>query len=562
MSAAQLSLAGHAAREQAARAAPVLPLRDYQEAALDAIAQAEARGVSRPLVALPTGTGKTVCFAHLIHRRPGRALVLAHRDELIQQGAEKLRMIAPALEIGVVKAERDEHAADVVVASVQTLARPSRLARLELDFTTVVVDEAHHAAADTYIGILERLGSLGEDGPLTVGFTATPERADDRKLGAIWEEIVYQRDILEMIAERHLCDLRGQMVGTDADLAKLHVRHGELVDSEVAEELVSSGALQQVAGAYVKYAHDRKGLAFTPTVETAHLLAGELAARGIPAEALDGTTPTEDRRAILQRLHTGETQVVANCAVLTEGFDEPSVSCILIARPTRSRPLYVQMVGRGTRQHLESGKADCLVLDLAGVTMRHDLTTVASLVGLNPEELEGRTLTEALAAKQAREKEEEASGTGEGAVQEIRLPGMTLKVAMFRSRMRWLQVGAEYMLPCDVGAAVHLVPDGETWRVEGRRRGQSAKTLARGLSLEYAQGVGENVAQRFRGGALARADASWRDRPPSRKQLAALKKWRIKVPQGAQLTAGQVADMISTAAANAAARRAARGVKL
>ncbi len=258
-------------------------------------------------------TGKTVCFAHLIDRRPGRALVIAHRDELIQQAAGKLRQVAPTLEVGIVKAEQDQTAADVVVASVQTLARPSRLARLDRDFTTVIVDEAHHAAAKTYVAALKHLGVFDDGGPLCVGFTATPERADSRQLGAVWEEIVYQRGILEMIAAGYLCDLRGQMVGTDADLARLKVRHGDLQDAEIAEELLRSGAIGQVAGAYVKHAPDRKGLAFTPTVETAYALAEALVERGIRAEALDGTTPRDQRRAILARLATGETRVVVNC---------------------------------------------------------------------------------------------------------------------------------------------------------------------------------------------------------------------------------------------------------
>jgi superfamily II DNA or RNA helicase len=216
-----------------------------------------------------------------------------------------------------------------------------------------------------------------------------------------------------------------------------------------------------------------------------------------------------------------------------------------------------QMIGRGTRLH--PGKDDCLILDLAGVTERHDLATVADLAQLDPAELEGKTLTEALAARQAREEEERGSGEG-GGEEKLRLPGITVKVAMFKSRMRWLSVAGEYVLPCDNGAAVHLVDTGDAWRVEGRRRGREPKVLADGLSLEYAQGFGEDIARRFRGGALARADASWRSRPPNSAQISALKKWRIKVTKAelAKLTAGEVSDMINTAAAKAAARKAQR----
>jgi superfamily II DNA or RNA helicase len=559
----QLSLDGHAARGHAS-AAPALPLRPYQVEALDAVTAAEARGVNRPAVVLPCGTGKTVTFAHLIARRPGRALVIAHREELLDQAADKLRHIVPSLELGVVQAERDQANAEVVLASIQTIARPSRQQRLGRDFTTVIVDECHHGSAATYVAVLEHLGAFSVDGPLCVGFTATLERADNGPLGAVWEEVAYRRTLLEMIAAGYLCDLRGLQVGTDADLAKLKVRHGDLQDAEVSAELLRSGALGQIAGAYVKHAAGRKGLAFTPSVETAYALAEALVERGIRAEALDGTTLKDRRHDIRVRLRTGETQVVVNCATLTEGFDEPSINCVLIARPTRSRVLFEQMVGRGTRLH--PGKDDCLVLDLAGVTQRHDLATVAELAELDPAELEGKTLTEALAARQAREEEQER-GSEDGGEEKLRLPGVTVQVPLFRSKMRWLQVGDSYVLPVgkhrtrageELGEGhICLVPDGDAWRVEGRRRGREPKTLADGLSLEYAQGFGEDIARRF-AATLASADAEWRAKPPSAKQLAALNKWRIKVPTGQQLTAGDVSDLINTAAAKAAARKGRR----
>jgi superfamily II DNA or RNA helicase len=554
--ACQLSLGGDAAR--AGTAAPALPLRPYQREALEAIGKAEQRGISRPLVALPTGSGKTVLFGHLLNGRDGRGLVLAHRDELIGQAVGKLRQIAPGLEVGVVKAERDETGADVVVASIQTLARPSRLARLEPNFRTIVVDECHHASAATYVAVLRELGAFTEGGPLTVGVTATPERSDKAKLGAVWQEIVYQRSMLEMIAVGYLVDLRAIQVGTDADLGRLHVVHGDLQDAEIADELIASGAIPQVAGAYLKHARDRKGIAFTPTVRVAYLLAQELAARGIAAEALDGTTPTDERRAILGRLHTGSTQVVVNCGVLLEGFDEPSVDCILIGRPTKSRPMFQQMIGRGTRPH--PGKEDCLILDLAGVAGRHDLANVAELAQIDPAELEGRTITEALASRQARERDEDEPES-EQEDHGLRLPTVTAVVPLFRSQMHWLKVAREYVLSIgsytdrggqDWGQGhIHLVPTlGDTWRVEGRRRNRPTKVLAEGLSLEYAQGLGEDIARRF-GGTVARADAPWRSKPAKPAQLEALRRWHVNIPDGAELTRGQAADLLTQAAAKA-----------
>jgi superfamily II DNA or RNA helicase len=260
-----------------------LALRPYQAEALDAVEAAEHRGVRRQVVALPTGTGKTVVFSHLIHRRGGRALVLAHRDELVGQAVDKLTTVDPGAEVGIVKAERDEIDAAVVVASVQTLAQPRRLARItgcQLrrppgNFELVVVDEAHHALADTYRRVLNHLGCLrGQPGgPLLVGFTATPERGDGGDLSMVFDQIVYTRTLEEMIAAGYLVDLRAIQVRLDVSFAGLHVRAGEFVSSEVENYLLAADAPRHAAAAWHQHAHGRRGLVFTPTVATAHAMA-------------------------------------------------------------------------------------------------------------------------------------------------------------------------------------------------------------------------------------------------------------------------------------------------
>ena len=431
----------------------------------------------RPLVSLPTGAGKTVLFAEILRRRGGRALVLAHRDELISQAADKIRQLAPSLEIGVVKAERDEHDRQVVVASVQTLGRESRMSRLTPDFTTVVVDEAHHATAATYRRILDAVGSFSPNGPLTLGVTATAERGDGVALGSVFEEIVYAKTMLSLIRDGYLADLRGIRVGLDVDFSKVRVSHGDLVDADVADALMAADAPAHLAAAFVHHAVDRKALVFTPTVAVAHAMAAALVGVGVRAEALDGTMAGDDRRGILGRLRTGVTQVVTNCAVLTEGFDESSIDCVVVARPTRSKPLWIQMVGRGVRPH--PGKKECLVIDLVGATSRHDLVSLASLAGVDPDAVEKATVTAALAARrQQKEEAERAAG---------RL----------------------------VAASVNLFAD------------------------------------RQRNPALSDRNARWRSRPASEKQLAAMRRMRIR--HGAGITAGMASDLMG---ARIARRRA------
>jgi ATP-dependent helicase IRC3 len=518
-------------------------LRDYQRQALDAIAQAEVRGLRRVLVVLPTGCGKTVVFAHLVAGRAGRALVVVHREELLDQAAGKLRLVAPGLDVGVVKAERDEVAARVVVASVQTLAVPGRLARARQAgaFTTIVVDEAHHAPAVTWrTRVLGALGALDAQegslpgGPLLVGFTATADRGDHVGLGSVFEQVVYERGLLDMIQAGYLVDLRAVRVGVAVDFRRLRVRQGDYTAGELGGALEAADAPELVAAAYAQHAHDRRGLVFTPTVELARQMTQALAARGITAEAVDGTSPPIERRAVLERLRDGQTRVVCNCALLTEGFDEPSISCVVVARPTRSRPLFTQMVGRGTRLH--PGKTDCLVLDVVGVAGQHELVTAASLVGLAPDALDNGTTATRVLADRDRDTRPAAPAGGE-------LVSVPLDL-FARHRFHWVNAGGRFVLPTGPGQVI-LGPDpaqAGAWTVveRGRRR---RELVARGVSLEDAQGIAEDLVRRSRAGALVDREAPWRHLPPTGRQLAQLARLAIPAPPG--LTRGQASDLLT-----------------
>lgn len=251
------------------------------------------------------------------------------------------------------------------------------------------------------------------------------------------------------------------------------------------------------------------------------------------AEALDGTTAVEERRAILGRLRSGATTVVANCAVLTEGFDEPAVSCVVIARPTRSAPLYRQMSGRGTR--LYPGKEDLLVLDLVGAVTRHDLATATSLFGVEPDG--STTLAEAALARQRADVVEQAADVdGKLVARTIDLFG--------RRRLHWVAAGEVFVLPLGEHGAVHLRQTGaEHWRVEHRPRRGGREVLARDLPLGYAQGLGEDVARRLGADRLTRKDAPWRHQPATPRQRELLRRRGVPTPAG--LTKGEASDLIT-----------------
>lgn len=515
----------------------MLGLRPYQERALESIDNAEREGIRRPLLVYPTGTGKTVIFSHAAKRRAerGRTLFLVHREELAAQTRDKLSIIAPELSTGIVKADLNEVDAQGVIASVQTVSRDKRLAEMiesgrRSPFGTIIVDEAHHAPAPTWTKVLRAMGSFSEFGPLTVGFTATPERDNGKTLG-VWERVVSYMSIREAIyGDRKKGEEGGYLVPilpavvveTKTDMGKVRKgSDGDLSGGDLGKAMEDAGAIEQIADAYKEHAADRKGVAFTPTVATAHHLAEELCKRGIPAEAVDGGTDPDIRRAILRRLKTGETQVVVNCAVLTEGFDEPSISCVVVARPTKFHGLYVQMVGRGTR--LFPGKKDLMVLDIVGASSRHELIGLVDL-GLDLDDPRKKPEPGEKLACPACEVPCEvpehrcalcnrylpARVIGEGRTRHDNCHASTAgKVDVFgTSRLAWLPLpGGAYCLTAGKEVVVMAPLSADTWKLAAYE-GNRLTILQDEIPADWAMGIGEDRAKAFQ--RLAERSATWR----------------------------------------------------
>ncbi len=372
-----------------------LELRDYQVKAIRAIHTKWEAGVWRPATVLPTGAGKTVVFSHLAEEYltanpTKRVLVLAHTDELVNQAAAKMRLVAPRRHVGIVKAAQDEVTAQVIVASVQSLRSTARLARIR-NVGLIIVDECHHAVAKTYQNALRFFAALppaeAPEGWLpscyVAGFTATLVRADKEKLSDVWEDVAFRLSIAFMIRNGYLLDVKGKRVEVpDLDLRQVKQSGGDYQEGALGEALVEAMAPEIVAKAYVECASDRQGLIFAPTVDSAYAFADAFNDAGVKTEVVHGTLGRDERRAILGRLHDGTTQVVSNCMVLTEGFDNPKVSCAVIARPTKSAGLYQQMVGRVLRPDLTLRPEDrghALILDVVGISRQHDLRSLVDL---------------------------------------------------------------------------------------------------------------------------------------------------------------------------------------
>lgn len=367
-------------------------LRPYQQECLESILACYRRGQRRVLVSLPTGTGKTVVFANLpnFFKMKRRMLMIAHRQELLDQAANKFAATVPDLSIGIEQAGRSAPPdSRIVLASVPTLGRQGSSRLLDLppeDFYLIVVDEAHHAVAPSYRRIFDHFGLFQEDSQrLLVGFTATPRRGDKHALSAAFQEVAYSKALPEMVRSGYLCPLRGWRVSTSISIGSVASRHGDFVESELASLVDVPERNHLVVEAYQELANGRRAVVFCVNIAHVQALASAFQEAGVRAAPIWGAMSREDRGSVLQAFHQGELEVLTNCNVLTEGFDEPRVDCVVMARPTQSQLLYAQMVGRGTRLH--DHKSDLIVIDIVDNSSRHKLAGLNALFDL-PEDLD------------------------------------------------------------------------------------------------------------------------------------------------------------------------------
>lgn len=351
-----------------------MELRPYQEAARQAIHTQWNSGVQRTLLVLPTGTGKTIVFAAVVEdavRAGRRVLILAHRGELLDQAADKIRR-STGLGSAVEKAESSCLGSwyRVVVGSVQSLQRPQRLEQFPHDyFGTIVIDEAHHAITDGYRRVLDWFPEAD-----VLGVTATPDRGDMRNLGEVFGSLAYEYKLTEAIRDGFLCRILAQTLPLKLDISTVGMSGGDYAVGELGGAL--DPYLDQIAAEMARYCKDRKTVVFLPLIKTSQKFRDILNAHGFNAAEVNGQSA--DRAEVLADFEAGKYNVLCNSMLLTEGWDCPSVDCVVVLRPTKVRSLYSQMVGRGTR--LSPGKKDLLLLDFLWLTDRHELCRPADLI--------------------------------------------------------------------------------------------------------------------------------------------------------------------------------------
>ncbi len=358
-----------------------MQLRPYQLQSVEAVERGW-KEFRKQLLVFPTGGGKTISFAHLAQRRfytrmGERTLILAHREELIQQAIEKLHA-ATGVFAGKEKAEFSATLRDpIVVASVQTMIR--RLDKWPSDhFGQVVVDEAHHVLADSYLKVLNHFDPTAD----VLGVTATPDRGDKRNLGQYFENIAYEIGLIDLIKDGYLCPITIQSLPITIDLNAVSQTAGDFDAGELGHAL--EPYLKEIAISIKAKVGNRKTLCFLPLIATSKKFVEHCKDAGLVAEHIDGES--EDRKEKLAAFNRGDFQLLSNAMLLLEGYDQPDIACVVMLRPTRSRPLFAQAVGRGTR--IAPGKENLLILDFLWLHERHSIVHPASLIADSEEEAE------------------------------------------------------------------------------------------------------------------------------------------------------------------------------
>ena len=463
-----------------------MELRPYQQEARTAVESEWDAGNSRTLLVLPTGCGKTIVFAKIAEdsvRKGDRVLILAHRGELLDQAADKIKS-ATGLICSTEKAEQSclDSASRwyrITVGSVQSLMRQSRLDRFDPDyFQTIIIDEAHHAVSDSYQRVLQYF-----DGAQVLGVTATPDRGDMRELGNVFDSLAYEYTLPRAIKEGYLSPIKAVTIPLKLDLSGVGVQSGDFKPGDLDSAL--DPYLWQIADEMKKYCADRKTVVFLPLIKTSQKFRDILNDSGFRAAEVNGQS--DDRAEVLADFDSGKYNVLCNSMLLTEGWDCPSVDCVIVLRPTKVRSLYCQMVGRGTR--LCDGKDHLLLLDFLWHTERHELCRPAHLICDNSEVAE--KMTEDLAEQAGCEMDiEEAAQTASDEVQAQREKALAKQIEACKSRKRKLVDPLQYeMSICAADLSGYVPAFG--WECAPPTEKQKAALEKRGIFPDEIENAGK-----------------------------------------------------------------------
>jgi superfamily II DNA or RNA helicase len=532
-------------------------LREYQEACITGIlASYEQDKSGSELVVLPCSAGKTIIFSQVIYQLAEKydtsAMVVAHRDELLDQAADKYRMVKPDAIIGKVGSGVHQYGGEVTIASIQTIYRPEHIKKLRALYGTgkglfIIVDEAHHSMAQSYQIVLEAFPDA-----FVLMVTATPDRLDGKPL-LDGKKPLYEASIIDLATHdpAYLCDMRAIPIQTGLSLDNLHTQAGDFKIDELEAAVDTDERNQLIVQKYQQYASGRRAACFAVTVEHAEHITEAFNDAGIAAGVVVGTTPLHERKVLYKAFRSGEVKVLTTVNVLSEGWDEPLCDCIIMARPTQSRALFVQAIGRGLR--LAPGKQDCVILDITDNCLKHRLEpqNLRKILGkhLNDEE----SLLEAL----EREKEEIGAKTSvhqERKLKEQRNKDIELNLLV---KLDW-QLKPDGMFILEIGKQKHriaLVPEQGIdgfYSVWARLAPFYEPQLwLENAPLDWCQSFAEKKARLLLSDAknvkLIDRTAPWRAYPATDVQLEKLEKWQHRFNLNydpRNVTKGEASDML------------------
>jgi hypothetical protein len=503
---------------------------------------------------MATGLGKTVMFAHLPQSLNvnGRWLVLAHREELLDQAYEKFTSVNPSLTVGVEQAHRKAGDAQIVIASVQTMQK-DRLKSFNPDeFSVIICDEAHHSVAKSYKNVFEYFGLGVGTGKILVGVTATPKRGDDVGLSEVYDDIAFEFSLQDGIEQGWLCDIVGKRIETSSDISNVKKRMGDFVLSQLAEAVDSPQRNQLIVESYFDLAINRKALVFCVNVSHAESLHEAFLDGNIRSSIVTGKTPKKERKESLRRFCKGDYSVMCNCGVLTEGFDDPEVSCIVMARPTDSSALYTQIIGRGTRLK-EGPQKDCLVLDFTDNCKTQQIQTLPTLFGLPPRLIPKNVITD---KEEIEEFQMEYPWINLDELKSVdQLKSVAKDIKFFRveppfdirkfTKFQWMKIAEGFRLNLPNNEKLEVCPTRmDTFQIFAVA-GDSRELIDERRLLREAVRAADDFVKKVRKKSVKLLDLKreWRSEKVTSGQLAWLKRLKVDYPK--EINRGQAAAIIS-----------------
>ncbi|KAK3670835.1 putative ATP-dependent helicase IRC3 [Recurvomyces mirabilis] len=561
-------------------------LRPYQEETIKAVLDYLARGERRLGVSLATGGGKTVIFSHLIDRVPAptpeatQTLIIAHRQELVNQAATHCRNLYPDRDVDIEMGKRAASGyADITIASIASLASADRLSKFDpLRFKLIIVDEAHHMVASSYLGMLDHFGLLEnaeQSHVALVGVSATLSRNDGLSLGKALDHIVYHKDYLDMIEGDWLSAAVFTTVRSGVDLNSVKMGRGDFQTGSLSKAVNNPEANTVTVRAWLEKCRDRKStLVFC--VDLAHVaaLTGMFRQHGVDAQFITSNTKSEERQKKIEGFRKGTFPVLLNCGILTEGTDIPNIDCIVLARPTRSRNLLVQMIGRGLRKF--PGKINCHMIDMVSA-LDTGIVTTPTLFGLDPDELVDEADADTMKEKRDRRESEhilepmaddhpnavpELSGsitfTDYEDINDLIEDTSGERKVRAISPFAWVQVDAgRYVLSASQGDLTITQTDGGEYEVVYKKRIPASvqvkspfmrpRRIAKAVTFEQAVRAADTAVKEVFVFAMVAKNAQWRSAPASDTQVAFLSRFRDEDDQltGGSIKKGQAADWIT-----------------